>query len=77
MPGLRNITRFPHAEGRAVLELDPDGTPMPGTTMRRAMARAVEAFRAEHGRAPEWDVVSFRGCFSMFECLVEFWEEEL
>ena len=41
----------------------------------KAFHEACEDFRDQHGRNPNWDVVTFQGGFSTFQIVFEITEE--
>lgn len=77
---MKNITRFPHAQGTADM---PDvlghGTHHAVTKTSEAQARALVAaslnFMDKYDRLPDWDIILFRGCFHTTGVEVEIWEE--
>jgi hypothetical protein len=76
---LRSIKDLP--SGHAVVELPSDRTHLTptevyGGAMEEALGKATEDFHKKYERNPDWDMVFFRGCFTTFQCVLEFWEDE-
>ena len=73
-------TEFPKgglfAVGKATAHQHADGQnfSLRAGKMGIALQRAIDNFREEFGRDPDFDKVLFRGGFTSFECIVEICE---
>lgn len=73
---LRDITKYPHATGKANVHGVGSESQVQHRAVSRALSNAVLTFKAKYNRNPDWDIIMFRGGSSSLTAVMEIWEEE-